>query len=161
VGLHRFRYGSSAHHKPHWKGTTIKSLFVGFEVLTAVVMNSSLFLDITPWNPLKVNQSSACHLRHAGFLLGLLFLPWRWKRHVSPKRQLTFNGLHGVISQKIKLFKSVFMYKHSLLAVNQKLSSYSFNFAKLMHVLVKIFIDFVAYFCLFLKDFANIFSVQC
>jgi hypothetical protein len=35
----------------------------------------------------------------------LVFLrPWRWKRHVPPKRQLTFMGLHGVISQKIKLF---------------------------------------------------------
>jgi hypothetical protein len=26
---------------------------------------------------------------------------WRWRRHVPPKRWLTFNGLHGVISQKI------------------------------------------------------------
>jgi hypothetical protein len=28
----------------------------------------------------------------------------RWRQHVSPKRQLTFNGLHGIISQKIELF---------------------------------------------------------
>jgi hypothetical protein len=26
-----------------------------------------------------------------------------WKYHVLPKRQLTFNGLHGVISKKIEL----------------------------------------------------------
>jgi hypothetical protein len=29
---------------------------VGFEVLTAVVMKSSIFWDITPCSPLKVNQ---------------------------------------------------------------------------------------------------------
>jgi hypothetical protein len=29
---------------------------------------------------------------------------WRWRRYVPPKRLLTFNGLHGVISQKMILF---------------------------------------------------------
>jgi hypothetical protein len=29
---------------------------------------------------------------------------WRWKRYVPPKRRLTFNGLHRVISQKMVLF---------------------------------------------------------
>jgi hypothetical protein len=38
-------------------------------------------------------QSSLCYLLHA-----------RWSRHVPPKRRLTFNRLHGVISQKIELF---------------------------------------------------------
>jgi hypothetical protein len=33
---------------------------------------------------------------HAGFLPGLFF--------VSPKRLLTFNGLDGIMSQKIELF---------------------------------------------------------
>jgi hypothetical protein len=28
------------------------------------------------------------------------------KRHVIPKRPLTFNGLHGVISQKLEFFYS-------------------------------------------------------
>jgi hypothetical protein len=37
-------------------------------------------------------------------LLARLIRPWRWRRYVPPKRQLTFNGLHGVISQKIALF---------------------------------------------------------
>jgi hypothetical protein len=26
-----------------------------------------------------------------------------WRRYISPKRRLTFNGLHGIISQKIEL----------------------------------------------------------
>jgi hypothetical protein len=30
--------------------------------------------------------------------------PWRWKQHIPPKCRLIFNGLHGVISQKIELF---------------------------------------------------------
>jgi hypothetical protein len=29
---------------------------------------------------------------------------WRWRRHVPPKRLLTFIGLHGVIYQKIEHF---------------------------------------------------------
>jgi hypothetical protein len=41
---------------------------------------------------------------HAGFLLNLFFRPWRWRRHVPPKRRLTLNELHGVISQKMVLF---------------------------------------------------------
>jgi hypothetical protein len=28
------------------------------------------------------------------------FRPWICRRHVSPKRQLTFNGLHGIISRR-------------------------------------------------------------
>jgi hypothetical protein len=34
----------------------------------------------------------------------LIIRPWRWRWHVPPKRPLTFNGLHGVISQKMELF---------------------------------------------------------
>jgi hypothetical protein len=30
------------------------------------------------------------------FLSWLFLQPWRWRRHVSPKCQFTFNGLHGV-----------------------------------------------------------------
>jgi hypothetical protein len=36
---------------------SVSSMFVaGFEVLTAVVMKSTIFWDITPCSPLKVNQ---------------------------------------------------------------------------------------------------------
>jgi hypothetical protein len=49
----------------------------GFEVLTAAIMKSSIFWDITPCSPLKVNRRFvllvACF--HAGFLLGLFFDP--------------------------------------------------------------------------------------
>jgi hypothetical protein len=40
------------------------------------------------------------------FSFALLILqPWSWRWHVLPKHRLTFNGLHGIISQKIDLFK--------------------------------------------------------
>jgi hypothetical protein len=38
------------------------------------------------------------------FLASFIIRPWRWRRHVPPKRRLIFNKLHGVISQKIELF---------------------------------------------------------
>jgi hypothetical protein len=81
-------------------------------------MKSSIFSDITPCNPLKVNRrfggicclhllsrASACHLLSRWFLAWLIPQPWRWRRHVPPKRRLTFNGLHGVISKKTELFR--------------------------------------------------------
>jgi hypothetical protein len=38
------------------------------------------------------------------FLAWRILRSWRWGRHVSSKRPLTFNGLHGVVSQKIEFF---------------------------------------------------------
>jgi hypothetical protein len=38
------------------------------------------------------------------FVAWSILRPWRWTRHVPPKRWLTFNGLHDVISQKRELF---------------------------------------------------------
>jgi hypothetical protein len=60
--------------------------FVGFEVLTAVVRKSSIFWDVTPHSPLKVGcrfgGTCLLHLQgllaicfHAGFVLGLFFMP--------------------------------------------------------------------------------------
>jgi hypothetical protein len=43
--------------------TKTNEIYVGFEVLTAAVMNGTVFWDTTPCSPLKVNQRfSACHL---------------------------------------------------------------------------------------------------
>jgi hypothetical protein len=53
--------------------------YVGFEVLTAVVIKSSIFWDIKPYSPLiaeqVTNRSSTFYLLHAGFSLGLFFDP--------------------------------------------------------------------------------------
>jgi hypothetical protein len=47
---------------------------------------------------------SACHLLSRWCLAQLISRPWRWRRYVPPKRRLTLNRLHGVISQKMVLF---------------------------------------------------------
>jgi hypothetical protein len=73
-------------------------------------LKSNIFWDITPCSPLKVNRRlggtyrSVCHLLSRWFLAELIRRPWRWRRYVPPKRRLTFNGLHGVITQKIIFF---------------------------------------------------------
>jgi hypothetical protein len=46
-----------------------------------------------------------CHLITCWFLLKLFLPPWRWKRYIPPKHRLKLNGLHGVISQMMILFK--------------------------------------------------------
>jgi hypothetical protein len=81
------------------------------------ILKSSVFWDITPCSPLKVNRRFRGTYRL--YLQGrrtsrtrnqpesrwqtetCLFSlrPWRWSRYVSPKRQLTFNGLHSVRRQ--------------------------------------------------------------
>jgi hypothetical protein len=86
-----------------WSGTSRKShCHVAYEVLTAAVMKSTVFWDITPCSPLKVNRLAICY--HVG-ILARLIQPWRWRRYFSLKRRFTFNGLHSVISQKIVLLK--------------------------------------------------------
>jgi hypothetical protein len=37
------------------------------------------------------------------FLAWLLLRLWKWRRHIPPKCQLTFNALHYVVAQKIEL----------------------------------------------------------
>jgi hypothetical protein len=52
---------------------------------------------------LGYNAVQSCHQLHACFLLGLFF-DAEDGGDVPPKRRLTINGLHGVMSQKIELF---------------------------------------------------------
>jgi hypothetical protein len=75
-----------------------KCRFVGVEVLTAVLMKSTIF-----WDRILL---ATCF--HAGFLPNLFLYP-EDGGDVPPKRRLTLNGLHGGISQKIVLFKYKFL----------------------------------------------------
>jgi hypothetical protein len=76
---------------------------VGLEVLTAVVMRTSPFWNITLWSPLKstdaseehdvsifsVDQSFTCYLFYAGFLLGSCYY------HEVPKIKFLFKNQNG------------------------------------------------------------------
>jgi hypothetical protein len=75
------------------------------------IIKSSNFWNITPCIPLKFNRlgRKCCLL----VLLAACFMSvscmaysstCRWRRHVPPKRRLTFNGPRGVISHRIELF---------------------------------------------------------
>jgi hypothetical protein len=72
-----------------------------FEDLTAVAKKTSLFWDITPRSPFKINQSigGTCRLQ----LQGQRIIQTRNQHKAGSKeeRQLIFNGLHGVVSLKI------------------------------------------------------------
>jgi hypothetical protein len=82
---------------------------VGFGVLTAVVMKCAILLDITQCSLLRVNQRfKVTHhpifrIKNKLCLLPAFMLvpcsPYS-SAQCSPKCQLTFNGLHGIISQK-------------------------------------------------------------
>jgi hypothetical protein len=86
-------------------------------------VNNSIMWDITTCSPLKVTRHfvGTCSLHLHGrkiietrnllcfatrFILAsylLIIWPWRWRRNISPNRLLAFNGLHGFISQSIRL----------------------------------------------------------
>jgi hypothetical protein len=73
------------------------------------ITQSSILWDITPCTPSKISRFGVtwriCLLPALRWFLAWLILrPWRGRPHVTPQRRLTFNGLHGVISQKIDLF---------------------------------------------------------
>jgi hypothetical protein len=101
--------------------TATKVIYVESEVLTAVVMKSSIFWDITPCSPVKVNPrfgGKYFHLQdrrisllatcfHDGFLLNLFFqLEDGGDIFLRNVCWLSTN-YKGVISQKTEPFKSI------------------------------------------------------
>jgi hypothetical protein len=54
------------------------------------------------YNPkFRLADCFACHLLSYWFPARLILRPWKWRRYVRLKLRLIFNGLHGVISEKI------------------------------------------------------------
>jgi hypothetical protein len=91
----------------------------GFEVLTSLLMKSTVLWNVKPFGPLKVNQTlrrkislpsseSKIKLGKKPDCKQVARRAWTWNRCVLQKRLLTFNGLHGVISQKVILQKTYF-----------------------------------------------------
>jgi hypothetical protein len=81
-----------------WRALANIVINVGFEVFTAVVMKSIAFWDIMPSSPLKVK-------RRFGGTYRLHFQGRISRENISVKAGgLSFNRLHGVISQKMVLF---------------------------------------------------------
>jgi hypothetical protein len=88
------------------------------ETIRTLHLKSSIFWDITSCSQLKMNRrfGGSCRIHIQGRRISqarnqrearsylLILRPWRWRWHVPPKRRLTFNWLHGVISQKRELF---------------------------------------------------------
>jgi hypothetical protein len=105
-----------------------KCYWVGFEVLTVVVMKSTIFWDITPCSPLRFNRcfggTYRLHLQgqrirqtrsqhESKWKAERILRPRRWRRYVPPKRQLTLNGLHGIISSsEMLLFTRLCCWKY-------------------------------------------------
>jgi hypothetical protein len=89
---------------------------VGFVVLTAVVIFCDITVQSAGSQPTfrrnmsshsgsKKKPSSACHVLSCWFLAWLILTSWRWRWHIPPKCRSTFDGLHGVVTQKIELFR--------------------------------------------------------
>jgi hypothetical protein len=56
-------------------------------------------------NAVKTTNLNNKHLLSRWFLALLIHRPWIWRRYFPPKPRVTFNGLHGVISQKTEPFQ--------------------------------------------------------
>jgi hypothetical protein len=71
---------------------------LGHKAMQSVESHSSVWR----YMPLCLRIASCC------FLACHILRPRRWRWYVRPKHQLTFNRLHGVISQKIRLIISIY-----------------------------------------------------
>jgi hypothetical protein len=99
--------------------------YIGFEVLTALIMKSPIFWDIMPCSLLKIHPYVArtCHLdlqarrisygrnqHEAGssagcrFLTWLILQLWNWRQHVPLKYHLTFRAWRSDVSKTIDCF---------------------------------------------------------
>jgi hypothetical protein len=84
-------------------------------------MKSFVLWNTTPCSPFKVSRrfGGTCRSLLQGRRINqarnqceskwkaeseLIIRPWRWRPHIPSKRRLIFDGLQGVISQKIELF---------------------------------------------------------
>lgn len=97
--------------------------FIGFEVLTVLVVSNPVFWDVMPFNLLKIHPCvrGNCHLDLQGWrmsyrrnqheadssawcwiLAWLIFQPWSWRQLVRMKYEFSFSGLHSDASQKIE-----------------------------------------------------------
>jgi hypothetical protein len=81
---------------------------VGFEVLIAVVTKSSISWDITPCSPLKGNRrfGGTCRLHPQGRGGSTYSLILNVEATFSSEKSLTFNGIRGLISQKMEVFET-------------------------------------------------------
>jgi hypothetical protein len=105
----------------------LNTSFARFELLTDMVMKIYIFWDIMPCSTSNVNwrfggtyrlhlhsrRISQARTHHACYLLracSFIPLPWTRRRYAPPMHCLNFKGLHGIISQKIEAFSSLFLY---------------------------------------------------
>jgi hypothetical protein len=67
------------------------------------VLSLGIKCHVTVWKSTDVSAPGwqQCLLpKSCSFLAWLTFQPWRWRRHFTPKRRSTFNGLHGIIRSR-------------------------------------------------------------
>jgi hypothetical protein len=74
--------------------------YVGCEVLTALDIKSYIFWDTMPCSTLKINRHFRITFRL--HLQGRRISQAIYRHEAGSKQSLTFNELHGVISQKIE-----------------------------------------------------------
>jgi hypothetical protein len=95
---------------------------LGFEVLRAVLINSSIFWDIKPCSLLKVywrfggTHNLYLHSRRVNQARNQheestkQFEPRKWMQNVPLKYWLTCKGLYGIIFQKREFFRNIVTY---------------------------------------------------
>jgi hypothetical protein len=78
---------------------------LGQNVVQSVESQPTVRRNVSPLSSGSKNKQRLCSLPALCWLFAWLILrSSRWRRRIPPNNQLTFNGLHGVISQKIELF---------------------------------------------------------
>jgi hypothetical protein len=106
-----------------------------------VDLNNTIFCEITLYSPLKDNWrfggSYLLHIQRRRISQtrnerenrwqALVLRPWRWRRYVPPKPQLTFNGVHGVISHRSENLRFSYRFTHQTIGRGGKTVQYGWG----------------------------------
>jgi hypothetical protein len=84
--------------------TKLKELYIRFGNRCRKQLTQS-----TSRRNISLTASGSKHLLSRGLLARLVLRRWRWMHYIPPKHRLTFNGLHGVIFQKVVFFVTTSM----------------------------------------------------
>jgi hypothetical protein len=84
----------------------LSALRTGRPLLIYICQYIQIMQLLSPWKLTdRFSQRWLCLLLGSHWFLTCLILqPWKCRQYSLPKLRLTFNGIHGVISQKVELF---------------------------------------------------------
>jgi hypothetical protein len=102
-----------------WAGVSMRAILLPSTSLTIHLLFYNLAPPSSGYQHEAGSKRLCLTLASCWFLAWIILRPRRRRRHIPPKRRLTFNGLHGVISMKTEFFIRIIL-SLSTLGINKR-----------------------------------------